>query len=65
MMPTQRRSEINPDLLSVLTQFIDLEESKWLEALERIAPQGTGELKKTFLEGRQLTQQAPIPLMSK
>lgn len=46
---------VNTILLGVLSQSIDLEEEKWLEVIERMAPKGTGELnKKAFLEGRGL-----------
>ncbi len=45
---------INTILLGVLSQSIDLEEEKWLEVIERMAPKNTGEInKKAFLEGRQ------------
>jgi len=44
---------VNTILLGVLSNSIDLEEEKWLEVIERMAPKGTGELnKKAFLEGR-------------
>jgi indolepyruvate ferredoxin oxidoreductase beta subunit len=44
---------VNTILLGVLSRLIDLDESKWLEVIERRAPKGTGELnKKAFLEGR-------------
>ena len=44
---------VNTILLGVLSQEIDLEESKWLQVVERMAPKGTGEInKKAFLEGR-------------
>jgi len=44
---------VNTILLGVLSQEIDLEESKWLQVVERMAPKGTGEINKTaFLEGR-------------
>ena len=44
---------VNTILLGVLSRLIDLEESKWLEVIERRAPKGTGELnKKAFLEGK-------------
>jgi indolepyruvate ferredoxin oxidoreductase beta subunit len=47
---------VNTILLGVLSQAIDLEESKWLQVIERMAPKGTGELnKKAFLEGRQVS----------
>ncbi len=45
---------VNTILLGVLSQSIDLEEKKWLEVIERMAPKNTGEInKKAFLEGRQ------------
>ena len=44
---------VNTILLGVLSNSIDLEEQKWLDVIERMAPKGTGELnKKAFLEGR-------------
>ena len=44
---------INTILLGVLSQSIDLEEEKWLEVIERMAPKKTGEINmKAFLEGR-------------
>ena len=44
---------VNTILLGVLSQSIDLEEDKWLEVIERMAPKNTGEInKKAFLEGR-------------
>ena len=44
---------VNTILVGVLSQEIDLEESKWLQVVERMAPKGTGEInKKAFLEGR-------------
>jgi indolepyruvate ferredoxin oxidoreductase beta subunit len=44
---------VNTILLGVLSQSIDLEEQKWLEVIEKMAPKGTGELnKKAFLAGR-------------
>lgn len=44
---------VNTILLGVLSRLIDLEESKWLEVIERRAPKGTGALnKKAFLEGK-------------
>lgn len=44
---------VNTILLGVLSQSIDLEEEKWLEVIERMAPKNTGEInKKAFLEGR-------------
>jgi indolepyruvate ferredoxin oxidoreductase beta subunit len=44
---------VNTILLGVLSQEIDLEESKWLQVIERMAPKGTGDInKKAFLEGR-------------
>jgi indolepyruvate ferredoxin oxidoreductase beta subunit len=46
---------VNTILLGVLSNSIDLEQQKWLEVIERMAPKGTGELnKKAFLEGRRL-----------
>lgn len=46
---------VNTILLGVLSKSIELDESKWLEVIERMAPKGTGELnKKAFLEGRAL-----------
>jgi indolepyruvate ferredoxin oxidoreductase beta subunit len=47
---------VNTILLGVISNSIDLEEEKWLEVIERMAPKGTGEInKKAFLEGRQHT----------
>ncbi len=44
---------VNTIMLGVLSQFLDLEEEKWIEVIQRMAPKGTGELnKKGFLEGR-------------
>lgn len=44
---------VNTILLGVLSKSIELEEEKWLQVIERMAPKGTGELnKKAFLEGR-------------
>ncbi len=44
---------VNTILLGTLSNSIDLEEKKWLEVIERMAPKGTGEInKKAFLEGR-------------
>jgi indolepyruvate ferredoxin oxidoreductase beta subunit len=44
---------VNTILLGVLSQSLDLDESKWLEVIEKMAPKGTGELnKKAFMEGR-------------
>lgn len=44
---------VNTVLLGVLSRAIDLEEEKWLQVIERMAPKGTGEInKKAFLEGR-------------
>lgn len=44
---------VNTIMLGVLSQFLDLEEEKWIEVIQRMAPKGTGELnKKAFLEGR-------------
>jgi indolepyruvate ferredoxin oxidoreductase beta subunit len=44
---------VNTILLGVLSNGLDLEESKWLQVIERMAPKGTGEInKKAFLEGR-------------
>jgi len=44
---------VNTVLLGVLSRAIDLEEDRWLQVIERMAPKGTGELnKKAFLEGR-------------
>jgi len=44
---------VNTILLGVLSREIDLEEDKWLQVIERMAPKGTGEInKKAFLEGR-------------
>jgi indolepyruvate ferredoxin oxidoreductase beta subunit len=46
---------VNTVMLGVLSQSLDLEEDKWLEVIERMAPKGTGELnKKAFLEGRSM-----------
>jgi indolepyruvate ferredoxin oxidoreductase beta subunit len=46
---------VNTILLGVLSKEIDLEEDKWLQVIERMAPKGTGEInKKAFLEGRGL-----------
>ncbi len=47
---------VNTILLGVMSNSIDLEEEKWLEVIERMAPKGTGEInKKAFLEGRRYT----------
>jgi indolepyruvate ferredoxin oxidoreductase beta subunit len=47
---------VNTILLGVMSNSIDLEEEKWLEVIERMAPKDTGEInKKAFLEGRQHT----------
>jgi indolepyruvate ferredoxin oxidoreductase beta subunit len=44
---------VNTILLGVMSKSIDLDEEKWLEVIERMAPKGTGELnKKAFLVGR-------------
>ncbi len=44
---------VNTVLLGVLSKSIELEEEKWLQVIERMAPKGTGELnKKAFLKGR-------------
>ena len=44
---------VNTILLGVLSNDLDLEESKWLEVIEKMAPKGTGEInKKAFIEGR-------------
>lgn len=44
---------VNTILLGVISNSIDLEEEKWLEVIERMAPKGTVEInKKAFLEGR-------------
>jgi len=44
---------VNTILLGVLSNDLDLEESKWLQVIERMAPKGTGEInKKAFVEGR-------------
>ena len=44
---------VNTILLGVLSRSIDIEESTWLDVIERMAPKGTGEInKKAFLEGR-------------
>jgi indolepyruvate ferredoxin oxidoreductase beta subunit len=44
---------VNTILLGVLSNDLDLEESKWLQVIERMAPKGTGEInKKAFIEGR-------------
>ena len=44
---------VNTILLGVMSSSIDLEEKKWLEVIERMAPKGTGEInQKAFLEGR-------------
>ncbi len=44
---------VNTIMLGVLSQFLDLEEERWIEVIQRMAPKGTGELnKKAFLEGR-------------
>ena len=46
---------VNTILLGILSNSIELDESKWLEVIERMAPKGTGELnKKAFLEGRSI-----------
>jgi len=42
-------------MLGVLSQSLDLEEEKWIEVIQRMAPKGTEELnKKAFLEGKEL-----------
>ncbi len=44
---------VNTILLGVLSNAIDLEQEKWLQVIERMAPKGTGDInKKAFLEGR-------------
>ena len=44
---------VNTVLLGVLSNAIDLEQEKWLQVIERMAPKGTGDInKKAFLEGR-------------
>ncbi len=44
---------VNTILIGVLSNDLDLEESKWLQVIERMAPKGTGEInKKAFIEGR-------------
>lgn len=44
---------VNTILLGVLSNAIDLEESKWLQVVEKMSPKGTGDInKKAFLEGR-------------
>ena len=44
---------VNTILLGVLSREIELEEDKWLQVIERMAPKGTGDInKKAFLEGR-------------
>jgi indolepyruvate ferredoxin oxidoreductase beta subunit len=44
---------VNTILLGVMSQSIELDEEKWLEVIERMAPKGTGELnKKAFMAGR-------------
>jgi len=44
---------VNTILLGVLSNDLDLEESKWLQVIERMAPKGTEEInKKAFIEGR-------------
>ena len=44
---------VNTILLGVMSQSIDLEEEKWLEVIEKMAPKGTAELnRKAFLAGR-------------
>jgi indolepyruvate ferredoxin oxidoreductase beta subunit len=46
---------VNTVLLGVLSNAIDLEQGKWLEVIDRMAPKGTGELnQKAFLAGRAL-----------
>jgi indolepyruvate ferredoxin oxidoreductase beta subunit len=46
---------VNTILLGVLSREIDVDEDKWLQVIERMAPKGTGEInKKAFLEGRAL-----------
>jgi indolepyruvate ferredoxin oxidoreductase beta subunit len=50
---------VNTILLGVLSRSVDLEESTWLEVIERMAPKGTGELnKKAFLAGRSSGEEA-------
>ena len=44
---------VNTILIGVLSNDLDLEESKWLQVIERMVPKGTGEInKKAFIEGR-------------
>jgi indolepyruvate ferredoxin oxidoreductase beta subunit len=44
---------VNTILLGVLSNDLDLEEARWLQVIERMAPKGTGEInKKAFIEGR-------------
>lgn len=46
---------VNTVMLGVLSQDLGLDEDKWLETIERMAPKGTGELnKKAFLKGRSM-----------
>ena len=45
---------VNTIMLGVLSQSLDLEEEKWIEVIQRMAPKGTEELnKKAFLEGKE------------
>jgi indolepyruvate ferredoxin oxidoreductase beta subunit len=44
---------VNTILLGVLSNDLDLEEPKWLQVIEKMAPKGTGEInKQAFLAGR-------------
>lgn len=44
---------VNTILLGVLSNSIDLDEDKWLEVIERMAPKGTSEInRKAFIRGR-------------
>ena len=47
---------VNTILLGVLSRYIDLEDSNWLDVIERMAPKGTGELnKEAFQTGKKLS----------
>jgi len=37
---------VNTILLGVLSEEIDIEESKWLQVIEKMAPKGTGDINR-------------------
>lgn len=46
---------VNTILLGVLSKSIDLEEDKWIEVIQRMAPKGTAEINRTaFLKGKEI-----------